>query len=336
MKKLDYNLHKDIENLSLYIYDKSKPDTFNGWVELFPFENYKTGYYAKVFCKDKKIIIISKGTTFENFKDMQNNISMVRNKLPKQVNDADKLYNFIKHDSKYKNYEIIMGGHSLGGSISEIIAAKYGISAVTFNSYGPAGINNLNIKDTSHIINYGSLNDFIFRYNINNHLGQVKIIPDNDLSSNKENQFYYKRLYKKQNAIKNFHLIENLGDLENAIDLNSIQNYPMSNESMVLKVNLSYDNIIPHLATYKDNNGNEYTYLNDGNEITPEFLDSLSTKNRLIYNTEFNLATTDDKEIIDRYAKQYYNGESYTKEDLDNGVNSGDLIYVKSYTRSDG
>ena len=30
------------------------------------------------------------------------------------------------------------------------------------------------------------------------------------------------------------------------------------------------------------------------------------------------------------------NGESYTKEDLDNGVNSGDLIYVKSYTRSDG
>ena len=88
--------------------------------------------------------------------------------------------------------------------------------------------------------------------------------------------------------------------------------------------------------TYKDNNGNEYTYLDDGNEITPEFLDSLSTQNRLIYNTEFNLAKTDDKEIIDRYAKQYYDGESYTKEDLDNGVNSGDLIYVKSYTRSDG
>ena len=92
----------------------------------------------------------------------------------------------------------------------------------------------------------------------------------------------------------------------------------------------------PQLMTYTDNNGNEYTYLNDGNEITPEFLDSLSTQNRLIYNTEFNLAKTDDKEIIDRYAKQYYDGESYTKEDLDNGVNSGDLIYVKSYTRSDG
>ena len=91
-----------------------------------------------------------------------------------------------------------------------------------------------------------------------------------------------------------------------------------------------------NLTTYKDNNGNEYTFLDDGNEITPEFLDSLSTKNRLIYNTEFNLAKTDDKEIIDRYAKQYYNGESYTKEDLDNGVNSGDLVYVKSYTRSDG
>ena len=67
-----------------------------------------------------------------------------------------------------------------------------------------------------------------------------------------------------------------------------------------------------------------------------EFLESLSTKNRLIYNTEFNLAKTDDKEIIDRYAEQYFNGENYTKDDLDNGVSLGDLIYVESYKRSDG
>ena len=77
-------------------------------------------------------------------------------------------------------------------------------------------------------------------------------------------------------------------------------------------------------------------YLDNGEEITPEFLESLSTKNRLIYNTEFNLAKTDDKEIIDRYAEQYFNGENYTKDDLDNGVSLGDLIYVESYKRSDG
>lgn len=90
------------------------------------------------------------------------------------------------------------------------------------------------------------------------------------------------------------------------------------------------------LKTYTDNNGNKYVYLDNGEEITPEFLESLSTKNRLIYNTEFNLAKTDDKEIIDRYAEQYFNGENYTKDDLDNGVSLGDLIYVESYERSDG
>lgn len=94
------------------------------------------------------------------------------------------------------------------------------------------------------------------------------------------------------------------------------------------------DNI--NLKTTQDNNGNKYVYLDNGEEITPEFLESLSTKNRLIYNTEFNLAKTDDKEIIDRYAEQYFNGENYTKDDLDNGVSLGDLIYVESYKRSDG
>ena len=94
------------------------------------------------------------------------------------------------------------------------------------------------------------------------------------------------------------------------------------------------DNI--NLKTTQDNNGNKYVYLDNGEEITPEFLESLSTKNRLIYNTEFNLAKTDDKEIIDRYAEQYFNGENYTKDDLDNGVSLGDLIYVESYERSDG
>ena len=92
-----------------------------------------------------------------------------------------------------------------------------------------------------------------------------------------------------------------------------------------------------NLTTYKDNNGNEYTYLDDGNPITPEFLDSLSTKDRLIYDKEFNLAADDaDNDIVNRAAAQYYNNEHYTKEELDNGVQSGGLIYVKSYTRSDG
>lgn len=88
------------------------------------------------------------------------------------------------------------------------------------------------------------------------------------------------------------------------------------------------------LKTYTDTNGSKVLY--SGENLSTEFLESLTPQKRLIYNTEFNLAETDDKDIVNRAAAQFYNNEKYTKSELDSGVKSGDIIYVEAYVRSDG
>ncbi len=153
-------------------------------------------------------------------------------------------------------------------------------------------------------------------------------------------QGWQNRVTNLQNYLKNIDTIDSSSDddwvaspLVFKLGIEKTENNP-SNTSILKDIENSFE---PNLTTYKDNNGNEYTYLDDGNPITPEFLDSLSTKDRLIYDKEFNLAADDaDNDIVNRAAAQYYNNEHYTKEELDNGVQSGGLIYVKSYTRSDG
>ena len=161
-----------------------------------------------------------------------------------------------------------------------------------------------------------------------------------DSTQKKFYQGWQNRVTNLQNYLKNIDTIDSSSDddwvaspLVFKLGIEKTENNP-SNTSILKDIENSFE---PNLTTYKDNNGNEYTYLDDGNPITPEFLDSLSTKDRLIYDKEFNLAADDaDNDIVNRAAAQYYNNEHYTKEELDNGVQSGGLIYVKSYTRSDG
>ena len=76
--------------------------------------------------------------------------------------------------------------------------------------------------------------------------------------------------------------------------------------------------------------------LNDGEDISIDFLESLDTKDRLIYDTEFNPANVTDTKIIDRLVSQNLNGEKYTKKYLDSALKLGEVIYVESYTRADG
>lgn len=90
------------------------------------------------------------------------------------------------------------------------------------------------------------------------------------------------------------------------------------------------------LTTYEDEKGTKLIYHNNGNEITPKYLNSLSSKNRLIYKSEINLDNVDDSELIDRIVEQSLNNESYSKKELDEALKLGGLIYVDSYTRSDG
>ncbi len=65
-------------------------------------------------------------------KDAQNDIQMYTKKIPTQIREAIQLYNWAKiHCPKY---QIILAGHSLGGSLVQLVSAETGIKGVTINT----------------------------------------------------------------------------------------------------------------------------------------------------------------------------------------------------------
>lgn len=121
----------------------------------FDVDNYKivkdysvsmdSGFKANVYEKDDVVIIAIAGTHGCSFDDWQANIALSFDILPDQYDDAMKLYLKVANDPKNKNKKIYITGHSLGGSLAQLVAStkKYnGESvkkqplAITFNAKG--------------------------------------------------------------------------------------------------------------------------------------------------------------------------------------------------------
>lgn len=104
--------------------------------------------------------------------------------LTRQYNDALNYYTDVKN--KYPNYEIVVTGSSLGGTLAQALGATTGCKAVTINSWGikdlmPKIGMNPNSK-YPNIKNYRTSNDLL--YLLQNSLsdkciGQTYIIPSN-------------------------------------------------------------------------------------------------------------------------------------------------------------
>jgi hypothetical protein len=180
-------------------------ENIDGYKPFYTDANPKTGYYGRAYInqKTKTIIIAYKGSDPVSKKDwIDNNLSMkVLNKTPKQFSDAEKFYYDVRNKlgNNIKNYKINFVGYSMGGTLAELMGAKYGNETVTFNSYGAAQINDAVIKYTDNIINYGNTDDFVFNMKNTTHVGK--------------NIYTKPQTLKKQNCIKN-HTLEYMGDLQ--------------------------------------------------------------------------------------------------------------------------
>ena len=97
-------------------------------------DSSNTGFFARVLQKDNDIIIAIRGTDFSNGLDLRNDIAMARSRIPAQTTEALKLYDKVA--AEYPNAHIVLTGHSLGGSLAQIVGAIRGAEAVTFNAYG--------------------------------------------------------------------------------------------------------------------------------------------------------------------------------------------------------
>ena len=219
-------LNNDIIQLSGYIYKNDSNKKPNNWKIIAAKENKKTGFYAEVFKNGNEIAIIYKGTDIpsknnisfdilsDSFQDnFLNNLPMGASKFPIQVNDARELYNEIK--SKYPEKKINLGGHSLGGSLAQLIGIETGENTVTYGSYGVGDIINKKDLHYDNITNYGNLNDPIYISNISAQVGNTYIMDN--FKANEPNEIYLIKGREINNNLSiNKHKIENREPLENA------------------------------------------------------------------------------------------------------------------------
>ena len=358
-------LNNDIIQLSGYIYKNDSNKKPNNWKIIAAKENKKTGFYAEVFKNGNEIAIIYKGTNplcFKNdeFKDfsldlIKNDLNMAIKNFPIQVNDARELYNEIK--SKYPEKKINLGGHSLGGSLAQLIGIETGENTVTYGSYGVGDIINKKDLHYDNITNYGNLNDPIYISNISAQVGNTYIMDN--FKANEPNEIYLIKGREINNNLSiNKHKIENSEPLENAkllADKNIYENnivlkglvsktsnelsQPLFTREMIGKMTADeYLQNEPMIMEQLKTQGGipSEKQLNQQNNF-------LGFINQICGNS--NIFTRED--IKNMSADEYLQNEKAIDYQLktigipsqvqaNQAVQSGGMIYVQPYTRADG
>lgn len=132
------------------------------------------GLYYTILKKDNELILCFRGTELSDKGDISSDLKMgILRRLPAQANYALNIYDSIKE--AYPECKITVIGHSLGGSLAQIIGATRDAIAVTFNAFGTGDIlrkyKNISINPTN-ITNYCNPNDPITCDNAHNHIGK--------------------------------------------------------------------------------------------------------------------------------------------------------------------
>lgn len=207
------------------VYPKNRKHLPKDWIPFDSYEN-KNGFYGEAFYNKNTIAIVFRGTNDGN--DVIEDYNMWTKKLPSQYYDAKYFFNNIQ--SKFSNYKIVFTGHSLGGSLAQILGNETGNETVTFNAYGTGNIININPDNLENIRNYGHVKDRIFNNNFHNQIGKVYLLEHHAGGISKPLKY---------------HFLENIGNLKNR------RGYPNNfeideNESnsiigTLLKGNVTYD-----------------------------------------------------------------------------------------------
>lgn len=178
MNKLEeIKKHEEMKQLSIYSYDIKKHTLPKGYdlIGISPMDN---GFYACVVKKENDITIVFRGTEgWKDKNDLKDDVRMWAKGWPKQADSALDLYDYVCHE--YPGCNVTVTGHSLGGSLAQIVGVLRNTIAVTFNAYGTKQIIknrygsmiDLN-KNFEKITNYSNPKDVVTTDNGKGHLGK--------------------------------------------------------------------------------------------------------------------------------------------------------------------
>lgn len=190
MNKLDdIKKHEEMKQLSIYSYDVNNNEIPQGYnlIGISPMDN---GFYACVVRKGNDITIVFRGTEgWKDKNDLKDDARMFFKTWPKQADNALDLYDHICNE--YPGCNVSVAGHSLGGSLAQIVGVLRGAVAVTFNAYGTAQIiknrygSMIDLKRKfENITNYSNSKDWITTANGRGHLGKCYEVISNEEGGN--------------------------------------------------------------------------------------------------------------------------------------------------------
>ena len=249
-------LYENLEKLSIHVYEPNNKPIPQGWELITTRQVAATGFKGAIYYnKENNIAVVAFAGT--DFPASHRNLAQIKEfgtdglsdtllffkKMPLQLPQAITLYEFAQNH--LPNARLVLTGHSLGGSLVQLVSAQTGTKGVTFNAFGTGKIlENEGYKNWRHINvdNIGNLTDAVFKINFDKQAGDTYVLDD---TLNKKEIRDVILNSKNIISITDKHPIESMPSLERAAKIPPVEKQPRKGiiESWMIKKNLDRESL---------------------------------------------------------------------------------------------